>query len=248
MSFNFSFLSNRFPMSDFLDGMTDVHTHLLPGVDDGVQKMNETLHTLDYMSSMGVKHVILTPHIMAEIPQNNPQRLKEIFEQTKAAVAGIISISLGGEYMLDAAFPSTLKKKEILQLGASHLLVETSYLSPPRNLEQLLYSIRIAGYTPVLAHPERYVYIHSDERFVKLKENGAKLQLNLFSLIGMYGRNARQTALRLIDMGLYDFTGTDTHRFEVYADVFDHERIRLSAARRREIFRIIENNSTLVDN
>ncbi len=192
-------------------GFTDWHSHILPGVDDGVQTMDEALEILALYERLGVKEVWLTPHIMEEMP-NATARLRERFEELKVTYKGTISLHLAAEYMLDNLFVQRLEANDLLPLGekGNWLLVETSYYNPPANMFGLLERIKAKGYFPVLAHPERYIYMDRSD-YQKLKEEGARLQINLPSLAGFYGREVGRKAKLLLAKGYADLYGTDTH-------------------------------------
>ena len=201
--------------SGIFQGFTDWHCHLLPGVDDGVQTMEESLQILSLYEELGVKEVWLTPHIMEDMP-NTTAALKVRFEELKAVYQGNITLHLASENMLDSLFEERLEKNDLLPLGKDrkHLLVETSYFNPPMGLSNILLRIKSKGYTPVLAHPERYNYMDEDD-YRQLKEMNVKFQLNLFSLVGAHGIEVRKKAEWLLKNGFYDLTGSDTHGLAV---------------------------------
>lgn len=198
-----------FSNSGFLDGFTDVHSHLLPGVDDGICTMSETLSTLVYLEELGVKRIWFTPHIMDEVP-NSTKQLRQRFKEVRNLYRGKIEINLAAEYMLDCLFDERLDRNDLLPLKNNYLLVETSCFNPPINLMGTLSNIRSKGYFPVLAHPERYVYMDMPD-YYELKKSGVKLQLNLFSLVEIYGKNVYVKAHRLLKKGLYSMAGCDIH-------------------------------------
>ena len=154
----------RLKDSGFFQGFIDWHCHLLPGVDDGVQTMEESLQILSFYEQLGVSEVWLTPHIMEDIP-NTTEGLKERFAKLNAAYQGNITLLLAAENMLDNLFEERLAKNDLLPLGkdGKHLLVETSYFNPPMGLNNILLRIKSKGYVPILAHPERYVYMDEDD-------------------------------------------------------------------------------------
>lgn len=193
-----------------LTGGTDWHCHVLPGVDDGVRTPKEALEILKYHEQTGLREVWLTPHIMEDMP-NEPADLQTRFEALKAAYDGPIRLHLAAENMVDNLFTERFETNNLLTLKDRLLLVETSYFSPPMSFEETLEQIRDKGYTPLLAHPERYVYMDRRD-YLRIKEMGVKFQLNLMSLVGMYGRGAAEKGARLLEKGLYDFAGSDLHR------------------------------------
>jgi tyrosine-protein phosphatase YwqE len=197
--------------SGVFTGFTDWHSHILPGVDDGVHTMEESLDILHLYEQVGVSTVWLTPHIMEDIP-NTTARLRARFEELKAAYTGPLSLHLAAENMLDNLFTERLSQGDLLPLGeqGTHLLVETSYFNPPMGLKQILEQIKARGYHPVLAHPERYVYM-GDEEYSRLKAMDVKFQLNLLSLIGGYGKTAQKKAKQLLKEGMYNLAGSDLH-------------------------------------
>lgn len=201
--------------SGFFRGFTDWHCHILPGVDDGVQTMEEALQILAEYERLGVKEVWLTPHIMEDIP-NTTQHLRERFKELQATYQGNVVLNLASENMLDKLFEERLEKNDLLPLGkdGKHLLVETSYFNPPMGLNNILLRIKAKGYYPILAHPERYIYMKDDD-YKQLKSMGIKFQLNLFSIHGMYGKEAQKKAHRLQKGRMYEYTGTDLHQISI---------------------------------
>lgn len=210
--------------SGIFQGFTDWHSHILPGVDDGVETIEEALQILAEYERLGIREVWLTPHIMEDMP-NTTTHLRECYAELQAAYSGRIKLRLASENMLDNLFEERLEKNDLLPLGESgdHLLVETSCFNPPMGLNNLLLRIKSKGYAPVLAHPERYMYMDENE-YPILKSMNIKFQLNLFSLHGIYGKEAKKKAYRLQKQGLYDFAGTDLHRLKILKAML-HEKI-----------------------
>ena len=198
--------------SGFFRGFTDWHCHILPGVDDGVQSMDEALQILAEYERLGVKEVWLTPHIMEDIP-NTTEKLRDRFAELKAIYQGSVMLHLASENMLDNLFEERLEKNDLLPIGkeGKHLLVETSYFNPPMGLNNILLRIKAKGYYPVLAHPERYMYMNEHE-YQRLKSMNVELQLNQFSLFGLYGKEVQKRAKMLQKQGMYNYIGTDLHR------------------------------------
>ncbi len=197
-----------------LRGWTDWHCHILPGVDDGIPTLEDSLAALRWYEAQGVEEVWLTPHVMEDIP-NTPAQLRARFAELQAAYSGPITMHLAAENMLDPLFEERLEAGELLPMGET-LLVETSYFNPPLDLDGLLKAIRKKGFQPLLAHPERYVYMdHRD--YARLQDElGVAFQLNLPSLAGAYGPEVRKKAERLLAEGRYCRTGSDLHRLSAF--------------------------------
>ena len=198
-----------------LEGMTDIHSHLLPGVDDGVQSKKEAIGILKYLASYGVKRSWLPPHIMADLSRNEPEYLqKRLNDLMEVYPKDMPELRLAGEYMLDARFKSHYTRG-LLTLANRRVLVETSYLSPPLNMGEIFRELCLDAYTPIIAHPERYLYME-EAYYFSLKRMGCLFQLNLMSLSGLYGKRVKQRAYFMLKKGLYDFLGTDIHQLKTY--------------------------------
>lgn len=197
--------------SGILRGMTDYHSHLLPGVDDGVQTVEESLAILRLYEQLGIREVWFTPHIMEDIP-NTTAGLRTRFEQFQKNYTGNIRLHLAAEYMLDNLFKERLAHRDLLPIGeeGNHLLVETSYFNPPMDLYGMMEKIKSAGFIPVLAHPERYTYMGGKE-YHRLKEAGVMFQSNLPSLVGGYGNPVKKKVEELHSKAMINLYGTDTH-------------------------------------
>lgn len=214
-----------FARSGILKGMTDCHSHLLPGVDDGVGTLDESLRILDMMEKHGVRKVWLTPHIMEDIP-NETVTLQEKFQELKRSYNGTLELALAAEYMMDNLFEERLEKDDLLPLeeGKRYLLVETSYFNPPMRLLSMLKHIQEKGYHPLLAHPERYEYMKMAD-YKALQQVGVAFQLNIPSLAGMYGRHVQKKAEALQKAGMYTLRGNDTHSLVFFQNLLN-EKIR----------------------
>ena len=202
--------------SGIFSGFTDWHSHILPGVDDGVRTMGESLEILRLYEKLGVRSVWLTPHIMEDIP-NTTAHLRERFAELQASYSGSVELHLAAENMLDGLFEERLEKNDLLQLGENgdHLLVETSCFSPPMDLYGILERIKAKGYHPVLAHPERYTYMETAD-YHRLKEMEVRFQINLPSIAGMYGDRIKKKAVRLLGEKAVAYTGTDIHSYDIF--------------------------------
>ena len=211
--------------SGILERFTDWHSHILPGVDDGVQTMEESLQILASYEQLRVKEVWLTPHIMEDIP-NTTAFLRTRYAELKAAYKGPIILRLASENMLDSLFEQRLQGGDLLPIGKDgrHLLVETSYFNPPYGLHNILLRIKSKGYVPVLAHPERYVYMDKED-YEQLKRLNVAFQLNLPSLVGAYGADAKRKAQWLLENVYDQFKGTDIHRLTSWETIAHKKQI-----------------------
>ncbi len=207
--------------SGMFQGMTDWHSHILPGVDDGIKTLDESLKVLEMLDELGIEKVWLTPHIMEDYP-NETSALKDRFQQLKESWTGRVELRLAAENMLDSLFEERLSANDLLPIGdeGNQLLVETSYYTPPMGMEDILRNISSAGYFPVLAHPERYRYMEKDD-YKKLKDMGILFQMNYISLVGGYGETARNKAEWLLSNKMIDVLGSDVHRFETFSHIVD---------------------------
>lgn len=194
-----------------LKGFTDFHSHILFGVDDGVKTLDVSLEVLRRYEDIGIAEVWCTPHVMEDIP-NTTEELRNRFAELEKAYTGPIQLRLAAEYMMDELFESRLEQNDLLALGeeGNWLLVETSYFNPPMDLGGILKRIKSKGFFPVLAHPERYVYMGKG-MYKMLKQEGILLQLNLSSLAGAYGVEAQKKARWLLKKQYYDMVGSDLH-------------------------------------
>ena len=217
-----------------MDGMADFHSHILPGVDDGMRNMDKALEALDCYADNGVTSVWLTPHIMEDYP-NTPELLRARFAELQEAYnegedEGKIELHLAAEHMLDTLFTSRLEEGGLMPFDGNHLLVETSYFNPPTRLYELFEDIMHRGYRPILAHPERYLYMSPDD-YERLHSMGVVLQLNLPSVAGAYGPDPQARAEKLLKKGYYSIVGSDIHSLRATMS-FMHRPIKESLARR----------------
>lgn len=198
-------------VSSLLTNFTDHHSHILPGVDDGVKKMETSLMVLERYEQLGIAEVWCTPHVMEDIP-NTTAGLQARFAELCEAYQGPIKLHLAAEYMMDELFEERLEQGDLLKLGdeGNQVLVETSYFTPPMDMDAILRRIKQKGLYPMLAHPERYVYMNK-ERYKELKNNGIRFQLNLSSVAGAYGSEAKDKALWLLKQNFYNIAGSDLH-------------------------------------
>ncbi|QBZ97886.1 hypothetical protein GS03_01384 [Flavobacterium sangjuense] len=193
----------------------DIHSHLLPGIDDGAVTIGDTENLIKGLQEIGFKKFITTPHVMSDVWKNTSveinQKLSATIQELKISDANS-NIKAAAEYMMDAEFRELITKERLLTLKENYVLVEISYLSPPIQLYEILYELQTNGYQPVLAHPERYhFYHHSMNEYKKLKNVGCLFQLNMLSATGYYGEHVAKVSNSLLKEGLIDFIGSDVH-------------------------------------
>lgn len=207
--------------SGIFGGLTDWHSHILPGVDDGVQTLEHSLEVLRQYEDWGVSEVWLTPHIMEDYP-NTPESLRERYKVLTDAYSGPIRLNLAAEHMLDALFEERIAENRVMPIGEGndHILVETSYFNPPMDFDELIESVFAKGYFPLLAHPERYRYMDY-ERYEQLRDRGLKFQMNFNSLVGGYGSQAQEKAEWLLRHDMIDVIGSDLHRLSSVVKLSD---------------------------
>lgn len=203
--------------ADVFKGFTDWHSHILPGVDDGIPDMAGALQVLERYEQLGICEVWLTPHVMEDIP-NATTELRRRFGELSSAYTGPLTLHLAAEYMLDNGFEERLNNDDLLCIGppdSRTVLVETSYFSPPMDLYGIIAHIRERGYQPLLAHPERYIYMERSD-YERLRTCGVKFQCNITSLTGVYGKEACRKFSTFLANGWIQALGTDIHRLKSF--------------------------------
>lgn len=203
---------------DFSVLKTDLHSHLIPGIDDGAQTLEDSITLIRKLMAVGYTKIITTPHIMADYYRNTPDIINRGLDVVREELVRQnlnIEVDAAAEYYLDETFESKLAKTDVLKVGDKHLLFELSFVSYPPNLFDIIDKIKTRGLIPILAHPERYSYLaESIETFQRLKEAGCCLQLNTISLTGYYGKQTQRTAEQLVDHLLIDFIASDMHHLK----------------------------------
>jgi protein-tyrosine phosphatase len=194
----------------------DMHSHVLPGLDDGADSLEKALEMVAAFLQLGYRKLIMTPHIMGDFYKNNPRNIHEQLAVLKQAVQDKgweIDLACAAEYYLDEWFLEKVSGPEpLLSFGTQYVLFETSYMNEPLNFKEAVFALQTAGYKPVLAHPERYTYLYDRfEELIRMRETGVLFQLNLLSLSGYYSERARRVAEKLVDQKLVEFVGTDAH-------------------------------------
>lgn len=230
---------------DFFYSATDVHSHILPGVDDGFQSDDASIAALRYWEEKGVRKIRLTPHFMMTYSENSKATITPKFEafKKKAEASCGIELHLGAEYMLDVGLRKHLQDGFLtIDKGGGLVLCETSYLMIESDVPSMLCEMMIEGYTPIIAHPERYQYA-SETQYKSWKEKDYLFQLNLLSLAGAYGEPALEKSHYMLQHGMYDFVGSDMHRIEC----FNHflPTMKLLTKEIDALYLLYENNARL---
>ena len=196
--------------------LVDIHSHLIPGIDDGVKTTFEAVKLIREFEQMGYKKLVITPHIMSHRYKNSSDTILEKLEFLKDAVTEYeieMELEAASEYYLDDYFLTLLKKRDILTFNGNHLLFEMSYTRAPTDLMDIIFEMEQADYQPILAHPERYIFLHdSFEEYEALKDYGVLFQVNINSLAGYYNKGVQKIAHQLVEKGMVDFLGSDTHK------------------------------------
>ncbi len=194
---------------------TDMHSHFIPGIDDGCSSMEESVELIRRMSDLGFKKLITTPHVMQDTFKNTPEIILSGLDSLRFAVknAGIpIEIDAAAEYLIDDGFEDKLKNGKLLSFGKNYVLIELSFFMEPLNLSSIIFDLQISGYKVVLAHAERYSYWNENfKKYEELKNRNVFLQLNTISLGGYYSEQTKEMAEKLIDNKMIDFLGSDMH-------------------------------------
>lgn len=202
--------------SDYFPIVTDIHSHILPGIDDGSPDIETSLLLVEGLIKLGISHSIATPHIIGDLYRNNCDTINNALSALRDALEEKqlkFKINAAAEYMLDAYFLELLQKKvPLLTLKNNLILTEFSYAERPFNIENIVFAVITEGYQPILAHPERYAYYHNDyKQYHHLADLGFLLQVNLLSLTGYYGKGVAKAAAYIIKNKLVSFIGTDLH-------------------------------------
>ncbi len=213
-----SFSSNKnveLIFDDFSSLNTDMHSHLIPGIDDGAKTIEDSIELIRTLHGLGFSKLITTPHIMSDYFRNTPEIIYEGLDKVRAALKENnipIEISAAAEYYIDDGFMRKLEEEKMMTFGDNYLLVEVSYINPPENVRDILFRAQVLGYKPILAHPERYPFWYRNmDEYQRFHDMGILLQLNLNSLSGYYGLEAKKVAEKLIDLQIVSALGTDLH-------------------------------------
>ena len=194
------------------EGFVDIHSHILPGIDDGAKNVEESFKMISEMKNLGFSKIIGTPHTYPGIYDNTNISIKNSHDKISKRIDLDIEISFASEYMLDVSLIKKANEKTLLTLPHNYVLLEMSFINKHNYLYDIIFQIQTNGYIPIIAHPERYLYLEKDfKSFIKLKNLGCKFQINLFSLTGYYGKKIIKISEKLLKNKLIDFVGSDIH-------------------------------------
>ena len=203
-------------ITDFSLMAVDIHSHLIPGIDDGAKTMDDSIFLISRLYDLGFKKIITSPHVMADGYTNSSETILKGRDEVRAAIkANAIDIQFdaAAEYNIDDSLYEKIEKKDLLPIAKNYILVEMPFMAKPPIMGDITYKLQIAGYNVILAHPERYGYFYEKtfESYYSLKDKNIFFQINIAALAGTYGKDAKYTAERMIDENMVDFLGTDLH-------------------------------------
>lgn len=211
-----SFIKSKALLKDLIpDNYVDIHSHLLPGTDDGAKNIEDSLQLAKALQNFGVSQIITTPHVMNHFWKNTSESIQTTAKSTTIELLKnniTIPLRAAAEYMIDDHFVNLFQSDKLLTLKDNYVLIEMSYINPPIQLYSILFDLQVAGYIPVLAHPERYIFYHNNfDEYKKLINAGCLLQLNLLAVVGYYGEKITKIAEKLLEKEMYSFVGSDVH-------------------------------------
>lgn len=223
----FFFKKNKTVLKDLIPGNhIDIHSHLLFGIDDGAKNFEDTLSLTSAMMDFGIKEFITTPHIIQHVWENDTKTINTKREEVVSLLKQNnldIPFKAAAEYLMDDHFVKLFQSEPLLTLKDNYVLVEMSYINAPIQLYDIIFDLQVAGYKPVLAHPERYVFYHKNfSEYTKLKKAGCLFQLNMLSAVGYYGEGVFSTAKKLLESGMIDYVGSDVHHNK-HIDAFNNK-------------------------
>lgn len=206
------FFKKRPKYTDFSHIGIDMHSHLVPGIDDGAKDVNDSLQLIGGLKELGFRHLFTTPHTLQDIHPNTASMISSAFQLLDGKLPEGLRMNVSSEYYLDDHFQQQIANKAILPLPGNRLLIEFSQIARPQDLEEQIFKLGIAGYQLILAHPERYLFFHNQFKYyARIKEMGVALQVNALSLTDYYGKRIRRIAEQLIEEDMIDYIGTDLH-------------------------------------
>lgn len=245
----FSFFKSSKVEADLSFIGIDMHSHLLPGLDDGLKELDQTITFVKELKALGYHSLVCTPHILSDLYPNSPDTILPKLDIVREALKENnipVHIHAAAEYMVDTDMESYVKSgKPLLTFGKNYILIEMSYLAASPNIEQVIFELRMKGLQPILAHPERYNFYHHDfSKYERMKDLGCLLQMNLLSISGYYGKGIKLVAEKLAKNKMIDLVGTDMHHA-------NHLNALKELATKKDFYKLMENidlkNSSLLD-
>ncbi|MCL6218880.1 tyrosine-protein phosphatase [Zunongwangia pacifica] len=240
----FSFFAKKYFFVDLLEGFTDFHNHILPGIDDGSPDVETSLQLLKKFEEFGVTSFVHTPHVMNDYYPNTPDTINAALKELKAAQPEHIKNSAAAEYMMDQPLMDKIDDEKLLKISGNFSLVEMSFLQPPINLKEIIFALQNKGHVLILAHPERYGFFHASDlrKYSSLKTRGCYFQLNMLSLSEHYGKGIQKMAFKLLENQMIDYISSDTHRLEHLEKL---QNIKLKSKEIEMLKPVIENSKSL---
>ncbi len=196
----------------------DMHSHIIPGIDDGARTLADSLALAHRFKELGYRKLIATPHVMADYFRNTPETIQRGLDTLRAGLAEAqidLEVDAAAEYYMDETFERKVREKRVLTIGENYVLFELSFINYPANINDMIKLMLDSGYKPILAHPERYPYFHGTvDNYYRIREQGCALQINSIALTGYYGAGPKSLAEEMIDNSLVDFIGSDMHHLK----------------------------------
>lgn len=229
---------------------TDIHCHILPGIDDGSPDVETSVELIKGLQGLGIRRIIASPHVAAVQFPNTRETLAESFGCLREALEkeGIdMPVGHSAEYRLDEDLPGIIERGELIPYPGDFVLVENQWIQEPWNLEEVIFNLQIKGFQPILAHPERFTYYHKDMKRLDFLHDKVPFQINLLSLAGYYGKPIKKMAEALLKKGYVDYIGTDTHNqrhleslaaYLATSDAEKHRELSLRTLKNDKSFRI----------
>ena len=225
------------------EGFVDIHSHILPGIDDGAKNISDSLKIIKKLKNIGYSKLIFTPHVYPGLYNNEIINISEAYDRVNKKMKDIdLKVEFAAEYMVDDLLEKKIQNNSIITIKNQYVLIEMGYLAASKNIYEIIFELKVRGYFPVLAHPERYLYYSKNIREIyKLKKNGCKFQMNLFSLTGFYGNNVKGFLENLLKNNFIDYVGTDIHNSRQLAE-FEK---KISVKHIQSIEKAIENTNLI---
>ena len=238
----FNLFKSKPTLKDLIpEGFVDIHSHILPGIDDGAKNIEESLLLISKMKKLGFSKFIATPHTYPGLYENSNETIISSYNKIKSKV---LNIKVASEYMIGAYLSERLEKKDLLTLDGKSLLTELSFISEPLNLREMIFKIQTNDYVPILAHPERYKFYHNDfKKYYNLKKLGCKFQINLLSVLGYYGKDVLKITDKLLSKNLVSFAGSDIHNIHQIDYINNPKnKVKLSYKNIEKLEKVMNNN------